>query len=264
MDSFETIAQYVQELKPVRIKAPLLQKIVSLMDLTSLNASDTEASIAQFCEKAQTTYGHVAAVCVYPKFVRMIAAEFAGTPIKAVTVANFPEGSTALETVLIEIGRALEDGTQELDIVFPYARYLAGDSGYAEEFVEACKSACGDSVTLKIILETGAFPNLATIAEASHLALTHGADFIKTSTGKTAQGATLEAAAAILLVIRDAKPEIRRRAGFKAAGGIKNLEEAAHYIQLADKIMGPDWVKPQTFRIGTSRLMDEVLQAKVI
>ena len=185
--------EYIQQLKPVNITTVLKQKVFSLIDLTSLNDTDTTASIAAFSEKSISPLGHVAAICVYPQFVRLIAAAFSETPIKVATVANFPHGKDSLESVMVQIGDALENGAQEMDVVFPYERFLAGEHQYAELFITTCKAACGDDVLLKVILETGALPDLKTIAEASRIALFGGADFIKTSTGKIAQGATLEA-----------------------------------------------------------------------
>ena len=125
--------ELIQTLKPVEFNPALMRRILGLVDLTSLNATDTEASIAAFFEKAQTSFGHVAAVCVYPQFVRCCRREFAGTPIQSSNCCQFPEGTASLESVLIEIGRALEDGAQEIDVVFPYHRYLAGEQqAYAQ------------------------------------------------------------------------------------------------------------------------------------
>lgn len=254
----DAIQEQIKALKSVEKTPQLLERVVKLIDLTSLNADDTEASIAALCEKAQTIYGHVAAVCVAPQFTRLVAAQFAGSPIKTATVANFPDGSTPLENVLIEIGRSLQDGAQEIDVVFPYHRYLAGERQYALNFVAACKAACGD-VTLKVILETGVLLDASIIADASLDVLTAGADFIKTSTGKIAEGASLEAVAVMLLVLHHAAPQLKRQVGIKISGGVRTIEQAAQYIELADNIMGRDWVSSSTFRIGTSKLIDEML-----
>jgi deoxyribose-phosphate aldolase len=252
----DEVKEYTQAIKPVKQDIPLMQRLLGFIDFTRLNENDSEANIAAFCEKAQLPLGHVAAVCVYPEFVRLAAAQFADTPVKVATVANFPEGSSSIESVLLEIGSALEDGAQEIDVVFPWQRYLAGEREYAQSFINSCKAACGDKVVLKVILETGAFSDLAVIAEAAKDVLTAGADFIKTSTGKIAQGATLDAAAVMLLVIRHT--QLKRKAGIKISGGVKGIEQALQYLQLAESIMGREWVSPATFRIGTSRLVDEI------
>lgn len=258
MEWSETVKRYVFGLRSVEVNAALVKRVCSLIDLTSLNATDTEASIASFCEKANTPFGHVAAVCVYPKFTRLVADNFSNTSIKTATVANFPSGDNTLEDVLIEINNAIEDGAQEIDVVFPYNRYLAGERHYAQNFVNTCKIACGDDVTLKVILETGALGDITIIADAAYDALSSGANFIKTSTGKMAACATLEAAATMLLVIQHITPQLKHHVGLKVSGGIRTLSQAAQYIELADTIMGRDWVKPSTFRIGASKLMDEI------
>lgn len=255
----DAVAEHVRALTPVTADMALLRRIYSLIDLTSLNDNDTEASISSLCSKAQTALGHVAAICVYPQFVPLAAANFTGTAVKTATVVNFPEGDSSLETVLAEISQCLQAGAQEIDVVFPYRRYLAGEQQYAHQFVNVCKAACGDNVKLKVILETGALMDPAIIADASYEAFAAGADFIKTSTGKISEGATLEAAATMLLVIKHTEPQIKHRLGFKVSGGIRSIEQAAQYIELADRIMGGNWVTPATFRIGASKLVDELL-----
>jgi len=260
----DAIREYTTALKPVMTTPPLMQRMLGLIDLTSLNTDDTEAGIAAFCQKAQLPFGHVAAICVYPQFVRLVSAQFAGTPVKVATVVNFPEGASPLDEVLIEISNALQDGAQEIDVVFPYLRYLAGERQYAQTFIAACKAACGDQVALKVILETGALMDPVLIADASLDALTSGADFIKTSTGKIPEGATLEAVAAMLLVIRHAAPQLKRNLGIKISGGVREVQQAAQYMELAENIMGHEWVKADTFRIGASKLVDEIMKEMVV
>src|SRR3990167_1529185 len=174
----DAIEEHVRLLKPVEQNMALLRRIYSLIDLTSLNENDTEASIAALCGKAQSALGSVAAICVYPQFVPLAAANFARTKVKTATVANFPEGTGSLEAVLSEISLCLQAGAQEIDVVFPYLRYLAGEQQYAHQFVSVCKAACGDDVILKMILETGALIDPTIIADASYEALAAGADFI--------------------------------------------------------------------------------------
>ena len=256
----DAIKEHVEALPSIQTNVALARRLYGLLDLTSLNDDDTEATVSTFLENATSSLGHVAAVCVYPAFVRLAAASLAGSRVRIATVANFPEGVTTLETVLIEIGRALADGAQEIDVVFPYQRYLAGEKQYAKTFIESCKAVCGDKVLLKVILETGALVDHALIADACFDVLSSGADFIKTSTGKRSEGATLDAAATMLLVIKHMEPQLKRCIGFKAAGGIRNISQAANYLALADRIMGPTWATPATFRIGASRLASELLK----
>lgn len=238
---------------------PLARRLYSLVDLTSLNDTDTDSSIAEFMQAARSPLGEVAAVCVYPRFVSLVATEFAGSAVQTATVVNFPSGDEPLDQVLVEIGRALQDGANEIDVVFPYLRYLAGERQYAQSFVAACKAACGEGVLLKVILETGALQDLSIIADAAYDALVNGADFVKTSTGKIAEGATLSAAAVMLLVVKHMQPKVQRPLGVKVSGGIRTAEDAARYVALADHILGRNGVTPSTFRIGASQLVQVLL-----
>lgn len=254
----EAVQEYLNQLKPVKVNDALKQRVVQLMDLTSLNSDDTESSVAALCQKAETDYGHVAAICVMPLFVRQVAAQFHESAIKTATVANFPTGEATLESTMIEIGRAIQDGAQEVDVVFPYHRYLAGEQHYAQTFIESCKAACGDDVMLKVILETEALGDVPVIADACFDVITAGADFVKTSTGKLSTGATLESCATMLLVIKHVLEKTHRQIGFKAAGGIKTLSQAGEYIELADLILGRERVNAAHFRLGASRLIDDI------
>ncbi len=255
----EAIKAYTENL-PTPVKSPALAaRLIPLIDLTALNSTDTEHSIAALCEKAVTPFGNVAALCVYPQFVPQVSAQFAGSTTKIATVVNFPEGQLPLTDVLVDIAHALEEGANEIDVVIPYHRYLAGERHYLHDFVAACRAACGLNTSLKVILETGALVDPAIIADASYDVLGAGADFIKTSTGKINQGATLEAAATMLLVIKHALPQLKHPVGIKVSGGIRDWQQAAHYVGLADAIMGEGWVTPATFRIGASQLVDNLL-----
>lgn len=255
----EAIQAYLSQLESVPVNAALLDRLIRLIDLTSLDPKDTDSSVVVFLKKARTPFGNVAAVCVLPQFVSICATEFANTDIHVATVANFPEANASLETVLVQINDALEDGANEIDVVFPYHRYLAGERQYAQSFVNSCKAACGDAC-LKVILETGVLSDLSIIADASYDALVNGADFIKTSTGKANIGATLEAAATMLLVIKHVIPQLKRPVGLKVSGGVSDIAQAAQYVELADLILGREKITADTFRIGTSKLVDEMLQ----
>lgn len=233
----------------------LAKRILSLIDFTSLNAHDTDDVIKQLCQQAHSKAGDVAAVCVYGRFVPLAKNLLQHTPIKVATVCNFPGGNSTLDVVIAEIKQAVTAGADEIDVVMPYQDYLAGKRQEIKNFIQACKQACDDR-TLKVILETGALRDTNIIINASEDAILAGADFIKTSTGKIAVGATLEAARAMLQVIRRLK--INRKVGFKASGGIRTLAQARDYLQLADEGMGPQWATPQTFRFGASALLGEI------
>lgn len=238
----------------------LPKKILSLMDLTSLNDNDNDESITKLCQKAVTPFGHVAAVCVYPKFIKRAKHILDGSHVKIASVANFPKGDEPLDRVIYSIKQSITAGADEIDLVFPYQQYLAGQKDEACAFVHKCKITCGDKVLLKVILETGAFHDPQAITYVSHDVLVAGADFIKTSTGKIAEGATLQAATAMLMSIKDLSSDFHHPYGLKVSGGIRTTDQAGQYIELANEIMGHGWVVPRTFRIGASQLLDEIIK----
>lgn len=234
-------------------------RALPLIDLTSLNENDNETTITELCHQAKSFYGNVAAVCVYPKFVSLAKKLLAHSDIKIATVANFPSGQQSIAEVQQDIEQSINAGANEIDVVLPYQDYLVGKIMAVLDFLENCRKSCGKKILMKVILETGALQQPEIIAHASRDAIYAGADFIKTSTGKIATGATLEAAEIMLREIHNVN--LNRTVGFKASGGIRTLAQAQEYLQLADKVMGPDWVAPNTFRFGTSRLLDEIIKA---
>jgi len=227
-------------------------KLFELIDLTSLNETDTAETISALCKKATMGDHAVAALCVYPAFVKQAKKELAGEKIRVATVANFPNASDSLENVLTLIREVIADGADEVDVVFPYHDYLKGEKEKAFDFIRACKKACGENILLKVILETGALSDPAIISEVSHGVCHAGADFLKTSTGKISVGATPDAARAMLTVIQ----KMPRPIGFKVSGGVRTIEQAALYVKLAEEIMGASFVTPARFRIGASQLVD--------
>lgn len=224
------------------------------LDLTSLNDTDTEQTIIDLCAKSHGGFGHTAAVCVWPRFVALAKKELAGTPVRIATVVNFPHGSTDVEATVAETTQAIKDGADEIDVVLPYKAFMSGDKAAAKALLTATRAACGDK-TMKVIIESGVLAHADLIAEASKLSIECGADFIKTSTGKTSVSATPEAANVMLEVIRDSGKPV----GFKASGGVKTTAQAGEYMALADKIMGPEWISLMTFRFGASGLRDALI-----
>ncbi len=250
----ELIQAVQQATHHVRPDSKLAQRVMGLIDLTSLNEQDDDQAIASLCTKALTLYGPVAAVCVLPQWVKFAKQQLAATPIKIATVANFPQGEASLPEVLKQIETAVAEGADEVDVVAPY-KMLQDNKDAIQAFLQACKQAC-HRAKLKVILETGALQNLDLIATLSQIALDAGADFIKTSTGKIAVGAQLDAAAAMLLTI---KHNAKQTVGFKASGGIKTPEQAIAYLSLAELILGKDWISAEHFRFGASGLVDCLL-----
>ncbi|WP_227875216.1 deoxyribose-phosphate aldolase [Oceanisphaera profunda] len=249
-----------------------------MMDLTSLNDDDTEHSIQALCQQATTPFGNVAAMCVYPQFIKTVQAALntlgLSEQVAIATVVNFPHGLDSINQVEQDIRAAITAGAQEIDLVLPYRQLMAGDSAFALAMVQAAKAVCVEaspephldkpvlnktqfnkSASLKVIIESGELATAALITQASELAIKGGADFIKTSTGKVAMNATLAAAELMLLAIRDSEQAV----GFKAAGGVRTAQDAQQYLQLAARIMGKDWLTPTHFRFGASGLLTQLL-----
>ncbi|QHP79062.1 deoxyribose-phosphate aldolase [Pectobacterium odoriferum] len=237
------------------------QRALALMDLTSLNGDDTDEKVTALCRQANSPAGKTAAICIYPRFIplaKKILRE-QGTPdICIATVTNFPHGNDDVGIAVAETKAAIAYGADEVDVVFPYRALIAGNAQIGFELVQACKAVCQDAhVLLKVIIETGELKQEALIRQASEIAIDAGADFIKTSTGKVPVNATPESAAIMLKAIRD--KGVGERVGFKAAGGVRNAEDAAIYLQLADDIMGAEWAIAQHFRFGASSLLASLL-----
>lgn len=234
--------------------------ILHLIDLTSLNDDDSEESIILLCQKACSEVGNVAAICVYPKFIKIAHSTLQKCPIKDIkiaTVINFPAGEDNIEKVILDTQEAVNLGANEVDLVFPYKQFIKGNTKLASSMIKACKKACGEHVLLKVIIESGELKQQALIESACQIAISAGADFIKTSTGKVKINATLQAAEIILACISRSK---NKAIGFKAAGGISSVEEAEKYLNLAETIMGSEWIKASHFRFGASSLLNDVLK----
>ena len=229
---------------------------LSLLDLTNLKDDCTPAQIETLCARAQSPYGNTAAICIWPRFVAQARGILGtGHAVKIATVVNFPAGDMEVADVAAEAREAIADGADEIDLVIPYGAFLAGNEQAVTDMVAAVKAECTGPVILKTILETGELKDAALIQRASELAIDAGSDFIKTSTGKVAVNATLEAADIMLRAIRASG----RKVGFKPAGGIGSVADAALYLSLAETIMAPDWAMPSTFRFGASSLLDDIL-----
>lgn len=231
-------------------------QILSLLDLTSLNEDDTPAVIDALCGNATQSIGKVAAVCVYPQFVAQSRARLPENGgINVATVVNFPTGNDPLADVLAQTQQALADGANEIDLVFPYKALQQGNAAAGEEMCSQIATLVHQhSGSLKVILETGAL-SPAEIAQAAQIAIAAGADFLKTSTGKIAHGASLEASAILLDQIAQAKQPV----GLKISGGVRDIATAQAYIAQAAAKMGEDWVQPENFRIGASSLLKELI-----
>lgn len=227
------------------------RELIPLIDLTLLKPNATKNDILTCVSKA--AQHNAAAVCILPQHVPFIPS-IASVP--CVTVANFPTGNELHKHVLEEIGRTImHDRVREVDYVFPYQAYLAGDKQYALSCCFEAYQLCQQKGLLfKVILETGALPSSQVIYQLSRDVINSGCDFIKTSTGKIIPGASYSAATAMLSAIIDSQ----RACGIKLSGGIKTIEDALSYVDLAERMTGKK-VDKSWFRIGASSLLDEIL-----
>lgn len=229
-------------------EAAIARRALPLLDLTDLGEACSEAAVDRLCAAARAS--SAAAVCVWPHFVAQAARVLSASPVRVATVINFPAGGEDVERAVADAAEALGDGAGEIDLVMPYRAFLRGEAGLALDMIAAVREVCDRGRLLKVILETGLMPGIGAVAQASLLALGAGADFLKTSTGKSPVSATPEAAEAMLLAIRDHG----RPAGLKVSGGLRTVADAGRYLALADRVMGPGWVRPDTLRLGASSL----------
>jgi deoxyribose-phosphate aldolase len=244
----------------------MIELAIRCVDLTSLEADDTEERILALCERAlrpdpdDAASPPVAAVCVYPRFVRAAAVRLAGTPVRVAAVAGgFPSGVATVEERVEEIRSCIASGAHEIDTVLDRMALGAaeGESGVLEQLRASREAAAG--ATLKVILETGALESPGLIRRAAELAIDAGADFLKTSTGKVGLGASPGAAREVMQVAGEAFRREGRLVGIKVAGGVRRVDDALGYLEIAREVLGPDWLTPQRFRIGASSLLDALV-----
>ncbi|BCB17268.1 deoxyribose-phosphate aldolase [Bosea sp. ANAM02] len=234
----------------------LARRALALLDLTDLADDATAEGARDLCRRAVSGPVPVAAVCLWPRFVATARAELGDGPVRIATVVNFPDGDTPIAPAMRETEEALAAGADEIDLVLPWRAVLAGQTTAAAAMVRNVKMLCEER-RLKVILETGEYPNLDKVRTTAELAIASGADFIKTSTGKTTNAASIPAARVMLNVIAEAGRPI----GLKPSGGIRTLADARRYLDLADAIMGEDWATPTSFRFGASGLYGALVEA---
>lgn len=241
------------------------KRIFSCIDFTSLNATDTRENIWKFTERVNDMDGasdipNVAAICVFPNFVETVK-EALTADVKIASVAGgFPASQTFIEVKVAEAALAVANGADEIDIVLNLGLFL--EENYEElcEEIDEVKHTCRDA-KLKVILETGALKSASNIKKAAILSLYSGADFIKTSTGKIYDGASLEAAYVMCTAIKEYTAETGRKVGFKASGGISSTEDAVKYYTIVKEVLGEDYLNNEFFRIGSSKLSDNLLDS---
>ncbi len=242
----------------------------SALDLTTLTGSDSVRSVAEFVRKAVEVphkfpgVPDVATVCVYPSFVDIVGLGVEGSPVGVTAVAGgFPAAQTFLEVKMLEVAMAVENGADEIDVVMNAGEMAEGEFDRLANDLELLGNEVGDDVTFKVIIESGMLRTAEEVYRASLLAIFAGADFVKTSTGKSACGATPAAAVVICNAIKDYWRQTGIRIGIKVAGGIRTVDDALLYYTLVGNILGPEWLTPSLFRIGASAPLADALLAAI-
>lgn len=241
------------------------KQLFHCIDLTTLKCTDSEESVMKFTEKVNEfvdkypDLDNVAAICVYPNMAEIVSDTLEADNVKIACVSGgFPSSQTFMEVKVAETAMAIHTGAEEIDIVMTVGKFLCEDyEGMCDEIGEL-KDICGEK-PLKVILETGALRSASNIKKAALLAMYSGADFIKTSTGKEAISATPEAALVMCEAIKEYYQETGRKVGFKAAGGIDTVKKALAYYTIVKEVLGEEWLNNGLFRIGASRLANQLL-----
>jgi deoxyribose-phosphate aldolase len=243
----------------------LLMSLLNMIDLTSLNTTDNRSQIIHFTGKVNSFSGrfsnipNVAAICVFPNFVSVVKEKLKAKNVKIASVSGgFPASQTFRSIKVLESKMAVEAGADEIDVVIPVGAFLGNDFAVVADEIREIKAAIGEK-QLKVIVESGLLASYEHIFKASMIAMDAGADFIKTSTGKTPQSATPEAAFVMCRAISVFYSETGIRVGFKAAGGIVNPVDAITYYNIVSNCLGKEWLNNTLFRIGASRLANNIL-----
>lgn len=242
-----------------------LMSILNMVDLTSLNTTDNRSQILHFTGRVNSFSGrysnipNVAAICVFPNFVPVVKEKLSAKNVKIVAVAGaFPSSQTFRSIKVNECKLSIEAGADEIDIVIPVGAFLGNDFAAVADEIREIKNAIGDKL-LKVIVESGLLGSYEQIFKASMIAMDAGADFIKTSTGKTPVSATPEAAFVMCRAISDFYSETGIKVGFKAAGGIASVTDAVTYYHIVKHCLGNEWLNNSLFRIGSSKLANNIL-----
>jgi deoxyribose-phosphate aldolase len=246
-----------------------LKLALSMIDLTTLEGKDTPGKVKQLCYKALHLHEQldniptVAAICVYPTYVKIAKTALSGSNIQVASVATaFPSGQSSRETKIMDTQFAVDQGADEIDMVISRGEFLAGEYNFVFDEIAAIKEACGKA-HLKVILETGELDTLDNVRKASEIAMYAGADFIKTSTGKIQPAATMPVTYVMLDAIKDFYTKTGKIIGMKPAGGISTSKIALQYLVMLNEVLGEKWMNNTYFRFGASSLANDILMQLV-
>ncbi len=243
---------------------------ISMVDLTTLEGSDTPGKVRALANKAMrpdpsdASCPAAAAVCVYPDMVKIAKETLGDSGLHVASVATaFPSGRASMAVKLADVNDAVTAGADEIDMVIDRGAFLAGNYDLVHDEIVATKEACarpdGSHAHLKVIFETGELQTYDNVRKASWLAMLAGADFIKTSTGKVQPAATLPVTLLMLEAVRDFRLQEGHQVGVKPAGGIRTSKDAIKYLVTVNETCGEDWLSPDWFRFGASSLLNDLL-----
>lgn len=244
----------------------IYSQILSMVDITSLNPTDSVKSISEFVEKINKfdskfeILPHPAAICVYPKFVSTVKDNLIEDLQIASVAGGFPDANTFIEVKVAEVAMAVMEGATEIDVVIPSGMVIACDFEEIYDDLSEIKSACREA-KLKVILETGVLMDPVLIKKAALVAMNAGADFIKTSTGKVSLGATYEAVYIMSKTVSEYNALNNTKVGIKVAGGVSTTEQAVSYYAIVASVCGEEWLNPSLLRFGASRLVNSLISS---
>ena len=254
-------------------KSWAIEMAISMVDLTTLEGSDTPGKVKALCTKAvrpdptDSSVPSVGAVCVYNDMVRIARDQLdaiGGNSIPVAAVATaFPSGRASDAAKKQDTTDALNNGATEIDMVIDRGAFLSGRYGEVFAEIVMIKELCANRAHLKVILETGELVTYDNVRKASYLAMLAGADFIKTSTGKISPAATAPVVLVMLEAVRDFYDLSGQRIGVKPAGGIRNTKDAIKQLVLVNETAGPEWLNPTLFRIGASALLNDLIMQRM-
>ena len=264
-ESIESFLGQIRSKESLSKSLENLKLMFSLIDLTSLNTQDTEGHVETMCLRVNEFSEHypgienVAAICVYPSLVPVVKKSLQADKVGIASVAaGFPSSQTFLPVKELECKMAVEAGATEIDIVISVGKYLEDDLEFMKSEISRIKKVVSPA-KLKVILETGLLPGPDDIYKTSVASLVAGADFIKTSTGKVQPAATLESVLVMCYAIKEHFQNTGKKAGIKPAGGINTADQALEYASIIHSVLGETWLNPGLFRIGASRLANQLL-----
>lgn len=266
VSEIESKIKKAKKLADSMFTADNLKLAFSLIDLTTLNANDTLQKGKKFADNVNNFQKHypeipsVAAICVYPPLIKTVHDNLTATNVGIASVAaGFPTSQTYLDVKILECKKAVENGATDIDIVISLGTWLSGNYQIVFDEIKAIKQAIGNA-HLKVILETGILNTPENIWNASIVAMSAGANFIKTSTGKTEPAATPEAVYIMTEAIKTFEQKNKKQIGIKPAGGMVNSEDALLYLSIVKTVLGEEWLNNKMFRLGASRLANNLVK----